>query len=374
MAHPRSSPADPLHRGRKAVLYGFLAVAAIASVPVLDAAAGDSLGDWIVAEQTISAVGEQIKIDDERSTSSTAPSSTTSGAGETSMADTAPTSAKSVLDDTNTSSSAAAGSTLEPAATPSVDAPPTTIETAPRSTSGTSSTPTTSSNQTASSSPSSSSSPTSKASATSAPSTTAATSSSTTTGHQTHPSTTVAPLGALAALRNDNSLFSRFASVPSNQLSLSALTEPANRPDNGSNGDGQFRVACQYSHFAYDDPIVFPGQPGRSHLHMFFGNTAVDADTTAAELLNHGGGTCNGFELNRSAYWVPALLDGKGHVVVPEKIILYYKTKFPDQVQALPPGLKMISGSTSGSFTHVESSALVVWQERLRLQQDQPDS
>ncbi len=345
MARTRSSPADPLRWGRKAVLYGFLAVAAMAAVPVLDAAAGDSLGDWIAAEQTISAVGEQTEVVDEWPIPWAAPSSTTSSAGETSVADTAPTSAKSLVDDTNTSSSSAADSTLETTATPSVDASPATTETASRSTSATFSTPTTSSNHTASSSP------TTKAVATSAPSTTASTSSSTTTTHHSHPSTTVASSGALAALRNDNPLFSRFASVPSDQLSLSALTEPANRPDNGSNGDGQFRVACQYSHFAYDDPIVFPGQPGRSHLHMFFGNTSANANTTAAELLNHGGGTCNGFELNRSAYWVPALLDGKGHVVVPEKIILYYKTKFPDQVQALPQGLKMISGSTSGSFT-----------------------
>ena len=27
--------------------------------------------------------------------------------------------------------------------------------------------------------------------------------------------------------------------------------------------------------------------------------------------MNSGGATCNGFELNRSAYWSPALLDGE---------------------------------------------------------------
>ena len=133
----------------------------------------------------------------------------------------------------------------------------------------------------------------------------------------------------LGALRNRNPLFDRYASVPSAGLDLDALTEPTSVPDNGTVGDGQFRMACQYSHFAYDDPIVFPGQPGASHLHLFFGNTEADAHTTASSLLDRGGGSCNGFELNRSAYWTPALLDGRGNAVVPEQIILYYKTKFP---------------------------------------------
>ena len=153
-------------------------------------------------------------------------------------------------------------------------------------------------------------------------------------------------------------MFTRHSLVPSAALDLNALTEPTSTPDNGSVGDGQFRLACQYSHFAYDDPIVFPGEPGRSHLHMFFGNTLADAHATAASLLDTGGGTCNGFELNRSAYWTPALLDGRGNVVVPEQIILYYKTKLPADVQPLPLGLKMISGSSGPSF---EVSERLYW-------------
>jgi hypothetical protein len=150
----------------------------------------------------------------------------------------------------------------------------------------------------------------------------------------------------LEALRNEQDKFSRYADVPSAQLDLSALTEAASRPDNGTVGDGQFRAACEYSHLGYDDPIVFPGQPGKSHLHMFFGNTTVDSFTTVDSLVDSGGGTCNGFELNRSGYWTPALLDGKGNVVIPDSIILYYKTKFPDEVQPMPQGLQMLAGNT----------------------------
>jgi hypothetical protein len=132
---------------------------------------------------------------------------------------------------------------------------------------------------------------------------------------------------------------------------LGQLFTPAERPDNGPHADGTFRMACNYSHFAYDDPIVKPGQPGASHLHMFFGNTAVNANTTADSLMNSGGGSCQGFELNRSGYWTPAVLDGRGNVVVPDKIVLYYKSKYEHEIQPMPAGLKMVVGNTdSESF------------------------
>ncbi len=191
---------------------------------------------------------------------------------------------------------------------------------------------------------------------------------STTKPSTTKPSTTAPPATApptsqkpssgssnnagLAAMSNTDPRFTRYTAVPSNSLSLGQLTEPAPVKDNGTVGDGQFRAACQYSHFAYDDPIVYPGQSGRSHLHMFFGNTETDAFSTTESIVNSGGGSCNGFELNRSAYWTPALLDGQGNAIVPDMIILYYKTKQPGQVQRMPQGLKMVSGNTSAeSFT-----------------------
>ncbi|MEM9651318.1 MAG: DUF1996 domain-containing protein [Actinomycetota bacterium] len=150
---------------------------------------------------------------------------------------------------------------------------------------------------------------------------------------------------AYEAIRNRQDRFSRYGAVPSDQLDLAALTEAAPRPDNGPSPEGQFRVACEYSHFGSDDPIIFPGQPGASHLHMFFGNTLTNANTTEEQLLNQGGGTCSGFELNRSAYWTPALLDGKGNTVVPDAIILYYKTKFPGEISPMPQGLQMLAGN-----------------------------
>ena len=95
-------------------------------------------------------------------------------------------------------------------------------------------------------------------------------------------------------------------------------------------GGGQFRTSCEFSHFAYDDPLLFPRQPGAAHLHMFFGNTDVNAYSTYDTLIDSGGSTCNGGELNRTGYWHPAIIDpscdlGGACVRIPERIVVYYK-------------------------------------------------
>ncbi|MEM8925912.1 MAG: DUF1996 domain-containing protein [Actinomycetota bacterium] len=108
---------------------------------------------------------------------------------------------------------------------------------------------------------------------------------------------------------------------------------------------GQFRVACEFSHFAYDDPLVYPGQPGASHLHMFFGNTDINAFSTADSVKNSGGSTCNGSELNRTGYWVPALFDDGGHVRIPERVVVYYKGEglANGNAEPFPEGAAMIA-------------------------------
>lgn len=128
---------------------------------------------------------------------------------------------------------------------------------------------------------------------------------------------------------------------------------------------GQFRVACEFSHFAYDDPLVFPNQPGASHLHMFFGNTDANAYSTADSIRNTGGGTCNGSELNRTAYWVPALFDAQGNVRIPERIVIYYKGEglARGNAEVFPEGAAMIAsvdlntidpaqGGAAGKFSY----------------------
>lgn len=115
---------------------------------------------------------------------------------------------------------------------------------------------------------------------------------------------------------------------------------------------GAFRFLCTPSHNAYDDPIVFPGQPGRAHLHTFFGNTNANAHSTYQSLRTTGDSTCNNL-LNRSAYWVPAMMTPAGKVVMPHHIAVYYKrrpstdpycTREAIACISLPRGLRYVFG------------------------------
>jgi Domain of unknown function (DUF1996) len=120
-------------------------------------------------------------------------------------------------------------------------------------------------------------------------------------------------------------------------------------PANHNNREGAFRVGCAFSHMNFDDPIVFPGQVGRSHLHSFFGNTALTANTTAANITATGSSTCTGGTVNRSGYWVPSIIDTlDGRPIAPLNMVVYYKTELVSTeaqlLASLPPGLRMIAG------------------------------
>ena len=112
---------------------------------------------------------------------------------------------------------------------------------------------------------------------------------------------------------------------------------------------GNFRFICEFSHIAFNDPVVFPGQPGAAHLHMFFGNKTVDAFSTYTSLRTTGDSTCQGGPINRSAYWAPAAINTSGKVVVPDYAAVYYKGTFGgtpaiESIPHLPAGLRMIAG------------------------------
>lgn len=92
--------------------------------------------------------------------------------------------------------------------------------------------------------------------------------------------------------------------------------------------EGAFRFTCGGDgRLAYDDPVAFPGQPGRSHLHLAWGNSDFSADTTPESLAASAATNCNAspFSLNRSLYWMPALMHDSGDVVRPDLIGVYYK-------------------------------------------------
>lgn len=106
-------------------------------------------------------------------------------------------------------------------------------------------------------------------------------------------------------------------------------------------GGGSFAVDCGVSHRAADDPILFPGLPARSHDHTFFGNVSTDAFSTDASLL--AGETLCHRAADRSAYWVPTLLES-GRPVRPLGASIYYLGRTVGRVEPLPPGLRMVAG------------------------------
>lgn len=121
----------------------------------------------------------------------------------------------------------------------------------------------------------------------------------------------------------------------------------------------QFVVRCAYSHSATDDPIVFPGDPGASHRHDFFGNRSTDAFSTPDSML--GAETSCQQALDTAAYWAPTLFD-HGVPVVPQGADVYYRPGpriDPSSVQPYPHGLVMISGDAMA--TAPQSTSFVGW-------------
>jgi len=121
----------------------------------------------------------------------------------------------------------------------------------------------------------------------------------------------------------------------------------------------RFVVVCRFDHRRSDDPIVFPGAPGASHSHDFFGNTSTDAFSNSAGLLSSTSpaafgevfpGTTCGRSGDKSAYWAPTLL--KGDLAYPSNLVrAYYRSAMsdPSVVQPMPAGLRMIAGNAKAA-------------------------
>lgn len=141
--------------------------------------------------------------------------------------------------------------------------------------------------------------------------------------------------------------------------SNTSLGQP-DRPIAGPQGAvPQFVVDCGFSHLAPDDPIVYPGEVGASHLHAFFGNTTTDADSTALGLV--GGQTTCDQPADAAAYWVPTLLRD-GEPLQPVKSTAYYRPGIdvdPAAVQAFPAGFQMVAGDAGAQAAQPVS--IVAW-------------
>lgn len=117
-----------------------------------------------------------------------------------------------------------------------------------------------------------------------------------------------------------------------------------------TDGSGDFRTFCLPTHMSFDDPIVFPGKPGVSHGHVFFGNSLTDYSSTPGSIATTGGSSCRGGIMNRTAYWAPIMLNGTT-AIKPYGMTVYYKSGYNaiPHAQIVPPptGLRFIAGDAT---------------------------
>jgi hypothetical protein len=120
----------------------------------------------------------------------------------------------------------------------------------------------------------------------------------------------------------------------------------------------RFHIECPFHHHKMDDPIVYPRQPGASHLHAFFGNKSTDAFSTYRS-LRHARTNC-GHRGDKGAYWMPAVYKN-GNLVRAVDADFYYRgaTSPLSAIRPFPPGLKVIAGNAHS--TRPQSTKVVAW-------------
>ena len=121
-------------------------------------------------------------------------------------------------------------------------------------------------------------------------------------------------------------------------VAVSAWTVPAVA------GAATFQVICTASHQLADDPIIFPGQPGASHMHLFLGNEGTDANSSYDQMV--AASTTCGVASDTSGYWVPSVVVD-GLAVDPFKLNAYYGSGpgvDPSTVSAFPADLRIVAG------------------------------
>lgn len=117
-----------------------------------------------------------------------------------------------------------------------------------------------------------------------------------------------------------------------------------------------FWVKCPYSHTLSDDPIVYPGQPGASHSHDFFGNESTDAFSTYDGLL--ASPTNCAYHKDTAAYWAPSLIVN-GQLQHWGYVRAYYAKNYVLPVTTPPAGEKAIGGDSHA--TGAQPTSRVSW-------------
>jgi hypothetical protein len=112
---------------------------------------------------------------------------------------------------------------------------------------------------------------------------------------------------------------------------------------------GAFAVECKLSHILMDDPIVYRGEPGASHLHAFYGNKSTKANSTRRTLMRHGT-TCS-HKKDLAAVWFPTAKykrDGDWRRMTAYRERTYYFPSVRDNLGdtgVIPKNIKIIGGN-----------------------------
>ena len=113
----------------------------------------------------------------------------------------------------------------------------------------------------------------------------------------------------------------------------------------------EFLADCPASHRLPDDPIVFPGLPGASHMHSFFGSEVTNASTTVNDLIN-ANSNCNP-SIDKSSYWIPTFYDNDVPVEPTTGVFYYLGEGVSDaliaQTQPFPLGLRIVAGNAKAT-------------------------
>lgn len=117
-----------------------------------------------------------------------------------------------------------------------------------------------------------------------------------------------------------------------------------------------FVSGCGFSHRGPDDPIVFPGRPGRSHDHSFVGNASTNAYSTLTTL--HSAATTCRRDGDTAGYWMPTLLVDS-QPVTPLGATIYYRRSTLAAPHVFPAGLKVVAGSSLAIGT--QDTRIVFW-------------
>jgi hypothetical protein len=130
-------------------------------------------------------------------------------------------------------------------------------------------------------------------------------------------------------------------------------------PASSSAEEGYFNAPCRFSHRAADDPIVFPGKAGASHMHDFLGNSSTSFRSTPGSL--RAAPTLCSRAADKSAWWVPTLYEN-GVALSPEVASTYYRNggRDPATIEPFPFGLRVISGNSRS--TGPQDEDLVRWE------------